>query len=426
MKASEKHVVLIVLCLVAAPVCTPRGSEQPSTPVTRDGADAKRAAGSVQSGRGQSSARADGRIVDLKITLVRAVERALNEEHGGLLVEAELLPDEVPPAYLVKFLVAGKIKEVWIDGVDGRVQGSRTREVVPEHRDWVAEFPSIVGQFGKSGLQMLKDATDPPGGLTDVHEIKYERDMGKWSFRVLLPPEWMEENGNIFYCRGCFAYELGNNGGHSGQSVFCRTIGFDEKPTGAVPSGWSFKETRPTKALATWKLVADPTAPSKPNVLALTHPENIDGTFNLAILGLKYQNLTLAVKVKSVAGEEDQGGGPIWRCKDENNYYICRLNPLENNFRVYVVKDGMRKQLQSAKVESVAGRWYPVDVRMAGKHIECFLDGKKLLEVDDETFPDAGMIGLWTKADAVTSFDDLTLVDLNDVRPLATSQPVKP
>ncbi len=80
---------------------------------------------------------------------------------------------------------------------------------------------------------------------------------------------------------------------------------------------------------------------------------------------------------------------------------------LEGNVRVYFVKDGKRKQLASADVETETGRWYTVRVTMTGERIACFLDGKKLLEAEDATFPDAGQAGLWTKADAVTSFDDL-------------------
>ena len=398
MRKSGKYLaVMAILGTVSA--CVQLGGPQPSTK--------------------RSDAKADG-----KITLMRAIELAQKEaKEGELLVQAEFLPDEAPPVYLVKFLAAGKIKEVWLDSKDGHVQGVRTREVVPEHRDWAAEFPSVVGQFKKSPLELLRRVTGSPGEDARACEIKYERRLGKWSFQVFLLPEQSGENATTF--RGHWCFELSGKRSESEYSVFVQTVDFDEEPAGAAPSGWSIRQTHPTKALATWKLVADPSAPSKPNVMSLAHSENVDGTFNLAICGLKYQDLILAVKVKAVAGKEDQGGGPIWRCKDENNYYVCRLNPLENNFRVYVVKDGVRKQLQSVEIETVARRWYPIDVQITGKHITCYLDGKKMLEVDDETFAEAGSIGLWTKADAETSFDDLTITDLKSVEPLATSQPAK-
>ena len=145
-----------------------------------------------------------------------------------------------------------------------------------------------------------------------------------------------------------------------------------------------------------------------PNVMKLVETNNDNGTFNLAMAeGTSYGDLDLSVAVRADLGKEDQGGGPIWRCRDEDNYYICRLNPLEGNFRVYRVLRGRRRQLESANADLASGRWYTVRVIMVGRHITCYLDGKKLLEADDDTFKRAGMVGLWTKADAVTAFDDL-------------------
>ncbi|MHC4445353.1 MAG: PepSY domain-containing protein [Planctomycetota bacterium] len=191
---------------------------------------------------------------------------------------------------------------------------------------------------------------------------------------------------------------------------------FDKDKTGKVPQGWSIRQTRPTKTMATWQVVADQSAPSKGNVMALTRSENYNGTYNLATADASsFKNLDLSVKTKAVKGEEDQGGGPIWRCRDQNNYYICRFNPLESNYRVYIVKNKKRKQLQSYNIKTEPGKWYTLRVTMAGDHITCYLDGKKMLEVKDQTFKEAGMVGLWTKADAVTSFDDL------EVRELRTS-----
>jgi hypothetical protein len=185
---------------------------------------------------------------------------------------------------------------------------------------------------------------------------------------------------------------------------------FDQTDPGRVPAGWSLDETNPTASPASWSVQADASAPSPPNVFALTASENYNGTYNLAIArSTLFGDLDLAVKVKSVAGVEDQGGGPVWRCQDADNYYICRVNPLEGNFRVYVVKDGRRRQLHSARVELLAERWYELRVVMVGRKITCFLDGESMLEAVDGTFREPGRVGLWTKADAVTSFDDLTV-----------------
>lgn len=194
------------------------------------------------------------------------------------------------------------------------------------------------------------------------------------------------------------------------STVPTTTFNFDGSRAGTLPEGWSIRETGQPTATATWTVVADSTAPSKPNVLALTRTEAHGSTFNLAIAdNISFRDLDLTVKVKAVTGEEDQGGGPIWRCKDENNYYVCRFNPLERNYRVYKVVNGRRKQLSTTRVATEPGKWYSVRVTMIDDQIDCYLNGKKLLETKDDTFKDAGKVGLWTKADAATHFDDLVV-----------------
>jgi hypothetical protein len=93
---------------------------------------------------------------------------------------------------------------------------------------------------------------------------------------------------------------------------------------------------------------------------------------------------------------------------DAKNYYIARYNPLEDNFRVYKVEDGKRTQFQSAKIPG-DDKWHTLRITMAGAKITCYLDGQKYLEAEDSTFPDAGMIGLWSKSDAQSYFDELTV-----------------
>ena len=159
-------------------------------------------------------------------------------------------------------------------------------------------------------------------------------------------------------------------------------------------------------------VLADPTAPSKPNILAQRSGENSGEQFSLAVVeDSDYQDLELEVKFKAVGGEEDQGGGLIWRYQDPGNYYIARANPLEDNFRIYRIVGGWRKQLQNANVKVTSGTWHIMRVVAKGDRMEGFYNGKKWLEIRDATFP-CGKIGLWTKADALTHFDDL------QVRPL--------
>ena len=110
--------------------------------------------------------------------------------------------------------------------------------------------------------------------------------------------------------------------------------------------------------------------------------------------------------MKAIAGQEDQGGGLVWRARNVNNYYVTRYNSLEDNYRVYKVEKGRRIQLQSAGIKHSEG-WHTLRVTMEGELIQCFYDGKKYLEINDPTFKDPGRIGLWTKADAQSHFDDL-------------------
>lgn len=184
---------------------------------------------------------------------------------------------------------------------------------------------------------------------------------------------------------------------------------FDRNEAGKPPAGWRVAETMGSGKTGKWTVAADDTAPSKPNVLMLEARAD-KGTYNLLIAeGISFKDVDVRTRIKPLRGDVDQGGGLIWRAKDENNYYICRINPLEGNFRVYKVKDGKRSQLQSADLETWSGRWYEVRAVMTGNDIECYVDGKPYLHANDDSFEEAGMIGLWTKADASSAFDDVAV-----------------
>jgi hypothetical protein len=174
---------------------------------------------------------------------------------------------------------------------------------------------------------------------------------------------------------------------------------FESDPPGAIAAGFRGEVGR-------WEVVRV----GDGRVLA-QKARNDDATFNVALVeGTRSKDLDLSVRLRAVAGEVDRGGGLVWRARDAKNYYIARYNPLEDNFRVYKVEGGKRTQFQSAKVAGDEA-WHTLRITMAGSKITCRLDDKTLLEADDSTFPDAGMIGLWTKADAQSYFDDLTVAD---------------
>lgn len=152
---------------------------------------------------------------------------------------------------------------------------------------------------------------------------------------------------------------------------------------------------------------------SAPRVLTIPTPQ--DQTYNIFWHPEpRLTDVELAVRVQARSGTVDQGGGPIWRVQDRDNYYICRMNPLESNFRVYKVVRGVRTQLGSVKFESPAasadapGAWHTITVRHVGEHIICAIDGATVLDVTDAAITQPGGVGVWTKADAVTWFEHLT------------------
>jgi hypothetical protein len=157
-----------------------------------------------------------------------------------------------------------------------------------------------------------------------------------------------------------------------------------------------------------WTVTADPTAPSKPNVVAQTSTDQTDYRFPLLISNEgSFQDVDLSVNFKAVSGSVDRAGGLVFRLRDPNNYYIVRANALENNYRLYHVVNGRRTQFAGANLKVTSGEWHELRVEAVGNEITCYYDGSKKIEATDDTFKDAGKIGLWTKADSVTYFDDL-------------------
>ncbi len=176
---------------------------------------------------------------------------------------------------------------------------------------------------------------------------------------------------------------------------------------GKLPAGWTATQTGKGEG-SVWKVVADDTAPSKSGLALAQTAEGPNAFFNLCVArDTNFKDVEISVAFKAVKGEKDQGGGVVWRYQDADNYYIARMNPLEDNFRVYKVTDGKRaKEFQDAEVKIPAGEWHTLKVTMSGEMIECFLDGKKYLDVKDDSITKAGKVGLWTKADAQTRFDN--------------------
>jgi hypothetical protein len=184
---------------------------------------------------------------------------------------------------------------------------------------------------------------------------------------------------------------------------------FSKDDLGKVPAGWKSAQTG--KGESVWKVVADDTAPSKTGFVLAQTTADKNASFNLCVAdGPSLKDVEAIVSFKAIKGEKDQGGGIVWRYQDADNYYVARMNPLEDNFRVYKVVAGKRsKEFQNAEVKIPDGEWHTLKIKMVADHIECFVDGKKYLDVKDDAFANAGKVGLWTKADAQTHFDQFVV-----------------
>jgi hypothetical protein len=181
------------------------------------------------------------------------------------------------------------------------------------------------------------------------------------------------------------------------------TVNFDNLPAGAAPPGWI--ATKTGTGDPKWTVEKDDTAPSKPNVLK----QSGQATFPVCIEDdTSVKDGFVEVKFKPISGREDQAAGLIWRARDSNNYYVARANALEDNVTIYHTINGHRTEKKRASMKVASNQWHTLRVEFQGSHFGVTCDGAKALEWDDETFKDAGKVGVWTKADSVTLFDDFT------------------
>jgi hypothetical protein len=194
--------------------------------------------------------------------------------------------------------------------------------------------------------------------------------------------------------------------------VAAETVSFDAAKTGGPPPGWSVGITGVGDAR--WTVAADATAPTAPNVLEQSGlvPKP---SFPVCLLDAPLlRDGFVEVKFKTLSGTNDQAAGLVWRAKDALNYYVCRANALEDNVVLYKVADGKRTALDivgrqagyGVETKVAPGKWQALRVEFAGQWFKVSLEGKLLFQVEDSTFGEAGKVGLWTKADSVTRFDD--------------------
>ena len=179
------------------------------------------------------------------------------------------------------------------------------------------------------------------------------------------------------------------------------TLHFDSADTGQAPPGWT--ATKTGKGAAKWTIEKDATAPSQPNVLK----QSGEATYPVCLKNdTSVKDGFVEVKFKPISGKEDQAGGVVWRAKDSDNYYVARANALEDNVCIYHTVHGKRTEKKCTDMKVASKEWHTLRVDFRGDHFTVTLDGKKALEWDDKTFTEAGRVGVWTKADSVTLFDD--------------------
>jgi len=182
-----------------------------------------------------------------------------------------------------------------------------------------------------------------------------------------------------------------------------QTVNFDKAEVGKPPSGWTATQTGAGQAR--WVIAQDDTAPSRPNVLKqsgqATYPVCLKDDTNL-------KDGFVEVKFKAISGKEDQAAGIAWRAKDANNYYVARANALENNVTIYHTIGGRRTEKKRTRMPVASNQWHTLRVEFQANHFVVRLNGAEALTWDDETFKDAGKVGVWTKADSVTLFDDFS------------------
>jgi hypothetical protein len=196
--------------------------------------------------------------------------------------------------------------------------------------------------------------------------------------------------------------------GSAGEAAAAHTTySFDVDAPGAPPAGFAFGRTgsgRPGR----WLVQTDAAAKSSPHVLAQLDADSTNFRFPLAVTAEAWPaDVRVSVSCKMISGKVDQACGLVLRFRDENNYLITRANALEDNCRLYAVSDGKREQLASQELEVSPNAWHDYRFEADGDRLRVWWDGKLVLEHRDKTLLGAGSVGVWTKADSVTHFDDL-------------------
>jgi hypothetical protein len=179
------------------------------------------------------------------------------------------------------------------------------------------------------------------------------------------------------------------------------TVNFDAFAAGQPPPGWRAGVTG--SGTSRWLVEADTGAPSAPNVLR----QSGRGAFPWCVIpDTRLVDGHVQVRLKPISGREDQAGGLVWRWKDGDNYYVARANALENNVSLYYTEKGRRNTIKYVDAPVGGNQWHTLSVEFVGDRIQVALNGKTYIDVRDGHIAGEGAVGVWTKADSVTAFDE--------------------
>lgn len=206
------------------------------------------------------------------------------------------------------------------------------------------------------------------------------------------------------------------------QTAALFSVDFEEMDVGLQPTGFSTALTG-DGGPANWVVEPRDASSGEANVLVQRSNEKINYRFPLCVYeDFVAKNVELTVRFRPMFGQIDQAAGMVWRYRDTNNYYVARANALEDNVVLYKMEDGKRSDLRPTgsglfaygKTAAVPmDQWSTLRVVVIGEKFSVYLNDEHLFDVEDETFPEGGRVGLWTKADSVTSFDDFTITALD-------------
>ena len=326
---------------------------------------------------------------------VVAKVRALEKDAVIVEMEVRLAGVSAVAVWDVDYWTPAKKVKLRIDAASGEVRSTKSKDIGAKNLE---DRSRVVA--AKVNVERVLARTRERFPAAKISDLDVEVSGGAVEYVLRL----IEATGTRK-----FEIEADGDEKDEAQPLCGRAFIFENTPIGKAAEGWRAAFTGEGGA-ASWSVASGAGPMAGNRFLTMTGVASPSKTFNLAFAPVEaLADIDIASSVRANEGSEDQGGGVFWRAKDEKNYYVCRLNPLESNFRVYRVVDGVREQLGSAACEAKTGEWREIRAVMTGTKIVCMVDGKVLLEVEDGTFPEKGLAGLWTKADAATSFDNVVL-----------------